>query len=288
MRRRERVGGVAIVSISRGSYSLGQEVAEKVAERLGYSCLARDVLLSASEEFNIPEIKFLRTLESAPSFFDRFRGGKERYIVFIRAALLSHLLEDNVVYHGLAGHFFLKGVGHALKVRIVADLPDRLAIVMERDGVSEKKARQVIEASDEVRRQWGLGLYGIDPENPSLYDAVIHVTKMGADSAADMICDLVSHDPFRTTPESQSALEDLALAASAEALLVEMEFAPADFEVTVHLGYVHVRLKTVPRVRSGSDQSFHGYYLESLEERLRARHRGHQRFRAVEVELADE
>lgn len=35
---------MAIITISRGSYSKGKEVAEKVAEKLGYECISRDVL----------------------------------------------------------------------------------------------------------------------------------------------------------------------------------------------------------------------------------------------------
>ncbi|MBW1912541.1 MAG: cytidylate kinase family protein, partial [Deltaproteobacteria bacterium] len=43
-----------IITISRGSYSKGKEVAEKVSQKLGYECISRDVLLEASEEFNVP------------------------------------------------------------------------------------------------------------------------------------------------------------------------------------------------------------------------------------------
>jgi len=48
---------MSIITISRGSYSRGKEVAEKLAETLRYECISRDILLEASEEFNIPEIK---------------------------------------------------------------------------------------------------------------------------------------------------------------------------------------------------------------------------------------
>ncbi len=38
---------MSIISISRGSYSRGKEVAEKVASKLGYECLSRYILLDA-------------------------------------------------------------------------------------------------------------------------------------------------------------------------------------------------------------------------------------------------
>ena len=63
---------MAIITISRGSYSKGKEIAEKVAQQLGYECIARDVLLEATEEFNVPEAKLVRALHDAPSFFNSF------------------------------------------------------------------------------------------------------------------------------------------------------------------------------------------------------------------------
>jgi hypothetical protein len=50
---------------------MGKEVAEKVAEWLGYERIAREVLVEASEQFNIPEIKLLRTIQDTPSILER-------------------------------------------------------------------------------------------------------------------------------------------------------------------------------------------------------------------------
>ena len=62
---------MSIVTISRGSYSKGKEVAENVAQRLGYECIARDAIIDASKEFNIPEIKLIRAIHDAPSILER-------------------------------------------------------------------------------------------------------------------------------------------------------------------------------------------------------------------------
>ncbi len=63
---------MAIVTISRGSYSKGREIAEGVAKRLRYECVSRDVLLEASEQFNVPEIKLVRALHDTPNTLERF------------------------------------------------------------------------------------------------------------------------------------------------------------------------------------------------------------------------
>jgi cytidylate kinase len=212
---------LAIISISRGSYSRGKEIAEMVAQRLGYSLLSRDILLQASEEFNIPEIRLVRALHDAPSVLERFSHGKERYVAFIQQALLEQVQDNNLVYHGLAGHFFLRGIGHVLKVRIIADMEDRVRLEMHREGISEKEARRVLRKDDEERRHWALALYGVDTVDASLYDIVLNVGGMEVDCAVEIICHTAANSPcFATTDTSRAALQDLLLAARVRSALI--------------------------------------------------------------------
>ena len=59
---------MSIVTISKGSYTHGGQVAEKVAKKLGYNCISREILLEISKEFNVPEIKLIRAISDAPTF----------------------------------------------------------------------------------------------------------------------------------------------------------------------------------------------------------------------------
>jgi len=226
-----------IIMISRGSYSHGKEVAEKVAERLGYECIARDVLLKASQEFNVDELKLDNALREAPSFLSRLSYGKERYLAYIRATLLEHLKRDNVVYHGLAGHFFVRDVSHALKVRINADIEERVRVVMDREKISKRAATNIINRIDKERLQWSLQLYGIDNTDPFLYDLVLHIRKLTVDDAVDIICHTATLEHLQATDESRRTLEDDALAAAVKAVLVD---AHPDADVTAEDGVVYV------------------------------------------------
>ncbi len=205
---------MAVITISRGSYSRGKEIAEKVAARLDYECISRDLLLEVSKEHNIPELKLVHAIHDAPGMLRRLGRKEEKYIAFIKSALLNHLKADNVVYHGLAGHFFVKDVPHALKVRVLADMEDRIRLEMERKGIDAEEARSILEKDDEERRKWSQRLYGIDTADPSLYDLVLHIKQLTVDDAVDIICDCVSKEQFKTTSESQRQIEDLALTAA--------------------------------------------------------------------------
>jgi len=204
---------MAIITISRGSYSKGKEIAERLAEELGYECLSRDVLLQASAQFDVPEIKLVGALHDAPKVLERFTNGKKKYVTFIEQAFLENVQKDNVVYHGLAGHFFLRGVAHTLKVRIIADLDDRVRLEMERENISDETARYNLKKDDYERRKWALALYGIDTADASLYDLVVHIRKISVDDAVSLISNTARLPQFEKTAESQQALDNLVLAA---------------------------------------------------------------------------
>ena len=81
---------MAIITISRGCSSHGQEIAEKVAANLGYECVSREILIEASHFFHVPEMKLLQSLHNAPSVLERITHGKEMYLAYVQAALLEH------------------------------------------------------------------------------------------------------------------------------------------------------------------------------------------------------
>lgn len=231
---------MSIITISRGSYSKGKEVAEKVAGKLGYECIARDIIIEASAEFNIPEIRLVRAIHDAPSILERFNYSKERYLAFLQVAMLEHFQKDNVVYHGIAGHFFIKHIPHVLKVRIIADMADRLRLEMEREGISRREASRILKSDDRERRRWSKYLHGIDSGDPSLYDLVIHIKKITVDDAADIIIHTVGLEHFKTTPESQRAVDDLLIAARVRTALIDRK---PDVEVSAKNGTVSIKAR---------------------------------------------
>jgi len=216
---------MAVITISRGSFSHGKEIAEKVAQRLGYDCISREVLIEASREFNIPEIKLYEAIQEPANIMSRIFTGKDKYIAYIQSAVLKSLMKDNVVYHGFAGHFFVRDIPHVLKVRIVADMEDRISIMMERNGASRKEAIRFIQKLDGQRNKWSRQLYGIDTSDPNLYDLVIHLDTITINDAVDIICKKVGLKRFQATSYSQQKMEDLSLAADVKAQLVD--FKPA-------------------------------------------------------------
>jgi cytidylate kinase len=191
-----------------------------VAARLGYRCLSREVILDASEHYHIPEIKMIKAIHDAPTILERFGHDKTRFITYYQSALARDVQKDNVVYHGLAGHLLLKGIPHVLKVRIIADLDERVRNEMERERIPKQEALSLIFRDDQERRKWTQSLYGVDPWDSSLYDLVLHIHKLTVAEAVDFICQAADLPQFRTTEEFQRKMDDLALASQVKAALI--------------------------------------------------------------------
>ncbi|MGB5896467.1 MAG: cytidylate kinase-like family protein [Ignavibacteriaceae bacterium] len=230
---------MGVVTISRGCYSRGKEIAEKLAEKLEYDCISREILLKASDQFNVKEAKLIRALHDAPSFFNRFKYGKEKFTAFIHEVFLGHILQDNVIYHGLAGHYFARGIPNVLKVRINATLDERIKEEMRRENISEEEARHILIKDDEERRKWGISLYGIDNYSCELYDVVLQIEKLKVNDAVEILFNIAQRPGFQTTPEALMITKDKFLAAKAYSAIVD-KFPEANVKCKDAVIYVGV------------------------------------------------
>lgn len=216
---------MSIICISRGSYNRGREVAHMVADILGYNGISRDSLLSSSDEFDIDEIKLMRNIQHSTQILERYSFGRERYINFISAAILRHLKNDNYVYHGIAGQFFLSGIKNLLKVRIIADLDERVDSEARRQNISLDQARMDLKHDDEERQKWALFLYGIDIVDPGLYDMVLNVSILGIGEAAGIVAEAARLSCYQLDEETLQKIKDLALAAEIRSALFDFPMA---------------------------------------------------------------
>lgn len=214
---------MSIIIISRRPFSRGQEIARQVAGKLGYRCVAREVLFEAAKKLDTGDTQVLRAIHDAPSFSDHFHYGRERYVAFFQAALLEILQRDDTVYHGLAGHFFIQGISHGLKVRVITSLAERVHVLCERENIGARDAARIIKEEDRDRRKWSRHLYGIDTWDPSLYNLVLNIAEFSVDEATEIICRTAALDRFQTTPQSQRKLDDLVLGAQVRVALIQIK-----------------------------------------------------------------
>jgi len=121
----------------------------------------------------------------------------------------------------LAGHFFIKDVPNILKIRIIANLKDRVKEEMNREKITEEEARYLLVKDDKERRKWSMHLYGIDTKDSNLYDIILHIDNLKVNDAAEILTDIAKRPCFQTTLESQKMIKDYYLAAKAQVALFD-------------------------------------------------------------------
>jgi cytidylate kinase len=210
---------MAIITITRGVQSGGRELARCLAERLGYRCLSREVISQCARKYNIMESDLYQKLVEAPSLWQRLTKEHRRYLIYIQCSLVEAAKTDNVIYHGYAGQMFLKGVRHALKVRLDAPLEDRIRAEMKEYGKDRAEAQTYIEKMDDQRRRWAQFLYGQDCNDTTLYDLSINFQNITIDTACGIVERVIASPEYRATEASTSGLSSLSLACEVRAAI---------------------------------------------------------------------
>ena len=239
---------MAVITISRGTFSGGKMLAECAAARLGYRCIDRDVIVEKAAAYGVSQDELRNALEKPPTFWDRFKHTKYVYLTLIQAALTEEVSQGNAIYHGNAGHLLLRGVSHVMRTRIIAPLALRVRAVQDRLKMSQDEALAYIQKVDQDRQKWNQYLYGVDWRDAALYDLVLNLEHLDIQQACEIIAAMARQDCFRETPESKAAMDDLALASHVRAnLAVRPETANLEMEVAAHAGSVTVRGKLSSR-----------------------------------------
>lgn len=211
---------MAVITISRGTLSGGQNLAECVARKLGYRIISREILVEAAKSYGVEVEKLTTALEQAPGFLENFTTERHHYLTYVRAHLTKAVKDGNVVYHGHAGHFLLKDFPAVLRVRIIANMEYRIKAAMTQHGFNREKAAEFIRKKDAERARWTRFLYHVDWLAPLLYDVVINLDEVSLSTACEIVCDAALSPEFhREMPALEREIEDAILAAEVRAAI---------------------------------------------------------------------
>jgi cytidylate kinase len=212
---------MAIITISRGSYTDGIAVAEELARTLGHPCVSREVVLEAAQDSGVNEAALHSTLQEPPHFWEKTPGRIPAHLNLIRAALLRRAQGGELVYHGYAGQFLLGGIPDVLRVRIIAGPEKRIAALMTDFHMSHKEAAAHLRKLDVQLAKWTRFLYGVEWQDPSLYDVVLNLDNLSVDGAVKTLVQMTQLDDFQPTDESRKAFADLFLSSAVWAALTK-------------------------------------------------------------------
>ncbi len=234
---------MSVITISRGSFSGGKMLAECLAARLQYRCVDRDVIVERAAAQGVSQEELLDALLKPPGFLQRLRHKRYLYLALIQAALAKEVQQGSVVYHGNAGHLLLAEAGPVLRTRVIAPMEFRIQMCRERLKLSESEARAYVAKVDEERRRWTRYLYGVDWEDPYLYDLVVNLERTTVTEACSVVAHMAQQQAcFEFGPECQAAMNNLVRASQVKvALAFDVRTRHLEFSVTAEGAQVRVK-----------------------------------------------
>lgn len=242
---------MAIITISRGTQSGGTEMAKCLADSLQYPVVAREVIREAAAELDVSEDRLCRAMERAPRLWSRHRSERNVYIETVRAALAEYVVGGDLIYHGRAGQLLLAGLPAVLRVRLIAPLSVRVSSLLESAEMSATEAEGYIQEVDEARARWVKMMYGMNIEDPGLYDLVINLKTMTVPAACNIVTRAVQQPDFAVTSEVKTRFRDFRIASRVQAALAsERETRALDLRIEAHDGVVEV-FGTAPALKTG-------------------------------------
>jgi cytidylate kinase len=231
-----------IITIYQGASGEGQELAETVAQALGYRCIGREVLVEACGRYGIPEAKLNEVVEKGPHWWERLLQDLRPYRTALEASLCELAHDGKIVYHGHLGHELVSGIGHVLKVLLTAPLEFRIEQIRVRQSLTEAAARHYVEEVDKARSRRLMAMFGADWRDPNRYDLVLNMGRMSRDGAKRVITEAAKLEEFQPTPASTHAFNDLALGSRVQAtLFASRDVRGSALEVRAEGGHVHVK-----------------------------------------------
>jgi cytidylate kinase len=233
-----------IITIYQGASGEGQELAESVAQALGYRCAGREVLVEAGRRYCIPEAKLNEIVEKGPHWWDCLLQDLRPYRIALQAALCELAQDGKIVYHGHLGNELLPGIGHVLKVLLSAPIEFRVKQVKARQNLTEPAARHFIDEVDKARSRRLMAMFGADWRDPNRFDLVLNMATMRLEGAKRMIVEAAKLEEYRPTPASTQAFNDLALSSRVHAILFAApNLRGLALEIRAEANHIHVKGK---------------------------------------------
>jgi len=230
-----------IVIIYRGTFTAGEEIANGVAQTLGYRCVSREVLIEASRSCGISEAKLNDILEKDAYWWERWLQDMRPYRTALQAAMCELAQEGNFVYYGHIGHELLPQIRHVLKVMLTAPLEFRISEIQSQHGLDEVGARNYIDRVDAAGTRRLVALFGTDWRDMTRYDLALNVAQLGIDGVTRVIVEAARLERYQPNAASKQDFKNLTLVSRVQAALV-MSSKFQDLAVTVRAenGEVHV------------------------------------------------
>ena len=203
---------MAIITISRQNGSLGDEIADALATRLGTEVISRKYALeNFFGEINPGTLDRLN--ESAKFFATTLPGSNRTYsdiLVERIREIASKSKDKDVIILGMGGSVLLAGFPGALHIRVTASETTRLNTIARKYHIKADEAIEVLNIADRKHKKFVKTVYGKDITEPEQFDLILNTDRLSVDECVDAIIELARKHDLKVKI-SESALESNAI-----------------------------------------------------------------------------
>ncbi|MDR1129210.1 MAG: cytidylate kinase family protein [Treponema sp.] len=165
---------MAIITISRQLAGLGDETAQELAKILNYRFVDKHFLEEKIKSYGVAEAMLDKYDERKPAFFASLSQDRDNYLHYLKTAMLCEAGKGSSVFIGRGASSIFREVPGVLSVYLVAPYEIRLERVKSYFHCDDKRARQIINQSDNDRIGFHRYFFDMDWKDPSNYHVVLN------------------------------------------------------------------------------------------------------------------
>lgn len=179
---------MAIVTLSRQSGSLGDEIGMLIARRLGYTFFDKKEIEKRIIEKGFPKERFKMYDERKPSFFANYAKFRDEYLNYLSMTILEMAEENNCVIMGRGAFILLSDMPNHIALRFVSTDSERVSHIMNMLHLDDEKlALKTLRASDKRQSGFYKSYFKYDLQSPERIHAIINTARLNPDMMAEMI-----------------------------------------------------------------------------------------------------
>lgn len=204
---------MALVTITREMGSLGKDVASGLSEALRVPLIYHEVADHLADRMRVRKSHVIRLLDGKANLFERLTADKTSLSIFTADEIVNLALGEGAVIRGWGATHLLRGVPHAVCVRVCAPMEVRKRRMMERTGSNDPDhVAEEIHHNDEAHTAIMKRNFSVQWTDAEHYDLVLNTERVSVKECVERVLGLVRSREFAETDESRQRLQDLALA----------------------------------------------------------------------------
>jgi cytidylate kinase len=196
---------MAIITVSRELAALGDETAQELAKSLEYRFVDKKALEERINSYGMGGERFKKYDERKPSFLASLSQDRDDYLHYLKTAIFTEAEQGSSVFIGRGANVVLREVPGIISVFLVAPFEIRIERVKSYFHCDEKRARQIIERSDQDRYGFHRYFFDIDWKDPGNYHLSLNTGIFHPSICAGIIKRLRDH-VFTPEVEAQNTI----------------------------------------------------------------------------------